>query len=85
MLKQSDGGTLVALCDGCGAIVDTGMRSKKDAGLYLSRAEGWENVPPKRGKQDWGNLCPSCIEGGEIDPDLDRAGISFTRHRIDDD
>jgi hypothetical protein len=78
-------GTWVASCDGCGATVDTGVRTRKDAGLYLSRAEGWENVPPSRGKQDWGNLCPQCIEAGEIDPDLDRAGVAFTRRLMDDD
>jgi hypothetical protein len=73
-------GKWVAECDRCGATINTGQKSFQQAANYLSRAEGWDSW-----EHDgvWRNYCPRCIEGG--DPDLDRAGIGFTKRSIDDD
>jgi hypothetical protein len=54
----------------------------QQAANYLSRAEGWDSW--KRGGE-WKNYCPQCVEAGDPDPDLDRAGVFFTGSRIADD
>ena len=71
---------LVAECDRCEETLNTGQKSFQQAANYLSRAAGWDSW-----EHDgvWRNYCPRCIEGG--DPDLDRAGIGFTKKRIMDD
>jgi hypothetical protein len=54
----------------------------QQAANYLSRAEGWDSWEQHG---DWKNYCPKCIEAGDSDPDLDRAGVHFTRTRMSDD
>jgi hypothetical protein len=79
-MMTREGGTWTATCDGCGAKIDTGQKSIMQAGIYLSRAEGWDN---RKLKDGWRNYCPQCAE--EADPDLDLAGIGFTKKLIDDE
>lgn len=72
----------MASCDGCGKTINTGLRSMQQAANYLSRAEGWDSW---KSGGEWKNYCPQCVEPGEADPDLDRAGIGFTKRIADDD
>jgi hypothetical protein len=74
-----EGGSYVAQCDGCGETINTGQRSFQQAVNYISRAHGWDN---RKTKDGWRNYCPRC--GEEADPDLDIAGIQFTRKPIND-
>jgi hypothetical protein len=80
MIRQ-ERGVFIASCDGCGETINTGLRSMHQAANYLSRAEGWDSWK-QRG--EWRNYCPRCIEAGDPDPDLDRAGVTFTRKKISD-
>jgi hypothetical protein len=80
MIRQ-ERGIYIASCDRCGETVNTGLRSMQQVSNYLSRVEGWESWP-RNGK--WKNYCPRCVEASEPDPDLDRAGVGFTRI-VDDD
>jgi hypothetical protein len=71
----------VANCDGgCGSEVDTGQKSFRQATIYLSRAAGWDN---RKLRDGWRNYCPACSE--EADPDLDLAGIGFSKRFVDDE
>jgi hypothetical protein len=76
-----ENGKWTAECDGgCGAVVRTGQKSFQQAANYLSRAEGWDS---RKLRDGWRNYCPQC--GQDADPDLDLAGIGFTRKRILDE
>jgi hypothetical protein len=71
MIRQ-ERGLYSASCDGCGATINTGLRSMQQVANYLSRAEGWDSRKLKHG---WRNYCPQCAE--EADPDRDVAGVGF--------
>jgi hypothetical protein len=74
-------GKWIADCDGgCGISIDSGQKSFRQATIYLSRAENWDN---RKTREGWRNYCPQCAE--EADPDLDLAGLGFTKRRIDDE
>lgn len=75
-----EGKTWNAECDRCGEAIDTGQKSFQQAVNYLSRAEGWES---RKIRGTWKNYCPRCGEEG--DPDMDLAGIGFTRRPAIDD
>jgi hypothetical protein len=72
--QDRPGGEYIASCDRCGRTFNTGLRSMQQAANCLSRSEGWDSWK-QRGV--WKNYCPGCVEAGEPDPDLDRAGIGF--------
>jgi hypothetical protein len=70
----------IADCDGgCGTSIDTGQKSFRQATIYLSRAEGWDN---RKLRDGWRNYCSRCAE--EADPDLDLACLGFTKTSIDE-
>jgi hypothetical protein len=80
MIRQV-GRNWVADCDGgCGTSIDTGQKSFRQATIYLSRAEGWDN---RKLRDGWRNYCSRCAE--QADPDLDLAGLGFTKKLIDDE
>jgi hypothetical protein len=81
MAASQERGSWVAYCDGgCGASLNTGLKSFQQAVNYLSRAEGWDN---RKQRGVWSNYCPSCGEYAQ--PELDRTGVQFTRKMISDD
>jgi hypothetical protein len=55
MIVQSPGMTWNAQCDGCCAVIDTGLTSFQQAVNYISRAEGWHN---RRLRGVWNNFSP---------------------------
>jgi hypothetical protein len=71
MIRQ-ERGIYSAICDGCGATINTGLRSMQQVANFLSRVENWDN---RRLKDGWRNYCPQCSESA--DPDADLAGIGF--------
>jgi hypothetical protein len=75
MIRQQ-GGKWVAECDRCARKITTGQRSFQQAANYLSRAEGWDSWEHDG---DWKNYCPQCVEASDPNPDLDRAGVGFTK------
>jgi transcription elongation factor Elf1 len=81
MTIKPSGNKYVAYCDGCGSRVETGLKSFHQAVNYLSRVAGWDGRQLRNG--GWKNYCPTCSE--QADPDLDRAGIGFTKKFNDDE
>jgi hypothetical protein len=80
MIRQV-GRNWVADCDGgCGTSIYTGQKSFRQAVIYLSRAEAWDN---RKLRDGWRNYCPRCAE--QADPDLDLAGLGFATKKIIDD
>jgi Fe2+ or Zn2+ uptake regulation protein len=80
MIEQLQDRTWKVECDRCGEVIHTGQKSFQQAVNYISRAEGWES---RETRGIWRNYCPRCRE--EANPDMDLAGIGFTKKIADDE
>ena len=79
MIDQLPDKTWKAQCDGCGAVIHTGLKSFQQAVNFISRAEGWHN---RRLRGVWNNYCPRC---GEEANDFGIVGIGFTKRPVTED